>query len=120
MTTEDVRHYLLGLQQRIVTYTPEEERELLETIDECTDRLDQLVGNLLDMSRITADSVRPQLGPVRWSDVVAPAHVGERVEGGAGVAPQPGHELRQHQLADHHVATLTERTHELEGTCVQR
>lgn len=62
-----------GLLQRTVTYTPEEERELLETIDECTDRLDQLVGNLLDMSRITADSVRPQLGPVRWSDVVAPA-----------------------------------------------
>jgi two-component system sensor histidine kinase KdpD len=62
-----------GLLQRSVTYTPEEERELLETIDECTDRLDQLVGNLLDMSRITADSVRPLLGPVRWSDVVAPA-----------------------------------------------
>lgn len=62
-----------GLLQRTVTYTADEARELLETIDECTDRLDQLVGNLLDMSRITADSVRPQLGPVRWSDVVAPA-----------------------------------------------
>ena len=62
-----------GLLQHTVTYTPEEERELLETIDQCTDRLDQLVGNLLDMSRITADSVRPQLGPVRWSDIVAPA-----------------------------------------------
>ncbi len=62
-----------GLLQRTVTYTAEEERELLETIDECTDRLDQLVGNLLDMSRITADSVRPLLGPVRWGDVVAPA-----------------------------------------------
>lgn len=62
-----------GLLQRTVTYTPAEERELLETIDECTDRLDQLVGNLLDMSRITADSVRPLLGPVRWNDVIAPA-----------------------------------------------
>ncbi|WP_255482364.1 histidine kinase dimerization/phospho-acceptor domain-containing protein [Pseudarthrobacter sp. NBSH8] len=62
-----------GLLQRTVTYTPAEERELLETIDECTDRLDQLVGNLLDMSRITADSVRPLLGPARWSEVVAPA-----------------------------------------------
>ncbi|MCU1516292.1 MAG: hypothetical protein JWQ75_1013 [Pseudarthrobacter sp.] len=62
-----------GLLQRTVKYSPEEERELLETIDECTDRLDQLVGNLLDMSRITADSVRPLLGPVRWNDVVAPA-----------------------------------------------
>lgn len=62
-----------GLLQRTVNYTAEEERELLETIDECTDRLDQLVGNLLDMSRITADSVRPMLGPVRWGDAVAPA-----------------------------------------------
>ncbi|MFB8371473.1 DUF4118 domain-containing protein [Pseudarthrobacter sp. NPDC055928] len=62
-----------GLLQRTVTYTAAEERELLETIDECTDRLDQLVGNLLDMSRITADSVMPTLGPVRWSDVVSPA-----------------------------------------------
>ncbi len=62
-----------GLLQRTVTYTPAEARELLETIDECTDRLDQLVGNLLDMSRITADSVRPMLGPVRWSDVISPA-----------------------------------------------
>jgi two-component system sensor histidine kinase KdpD len=62
-----------GLLQHSVTYTAEEERELLETIDECTDRLDLLVGNLLDMSRITADSVRPQLGPVRWSDAFAPA-----------------------------------------------
>ncbi|WP_426986035.1 DUF4118 domain-containing protein [Pseudarthrobacter sp. Y6] len=62
-----------GLLQPAVTYTPAEERELLETIDECSDRLDQLVGNLLDMSRITADSVRPLLGPVRWSEGVAPA-----------------------------------------------
>lgn len=62
-----------GLLQRTVNYTVQEERELLETIDECTDRLDQLVGNLLDMSRITADSVRPMLGPVRWGDAVAPA-----------------------------------------------
>jgi two-component system sensor histidine kinase KdpD len=53
-----------------VTYAPGEEQELLETIDECTDRLDVLVGNLLDMSRITADSVRPLLRPVRWFDVV--------------------------------------------------
>ncbi|HJV98553.1 MAG TPA: DUF4118 domain-containing protein [Arthrobacter sp.] len=78
--SHDLRTPLAGIKlaagallQRTVSYTPEEVRELLETIDECTDRLDQLVGNLLDMSRITADSVRPMLGPVRWSDVVAAA-----------------------------------------------
>lgn len=62
-----------GLLQTAVTYTPGEQKELLETIDECTDRLDVLVGNLLDMSRITADSVRPLLRPVRWFEVVPPA-----------------------------------------------
>ncbi len=62
-----------GLLQSNVSYSPAESRELLETIDECTDRLDLLVGNLLDMSRITADSVRPLLGPVRWSEVVSAA-----------------------------------------------
>ncbi|MBD1541483.1 hypothetical protein G9E11_04290 [Arthrobacter sp. IA7] len=62
-----------GLLQTAVTYPPEEKQELLETIDECSDRLDALVGNLLDMSRITADSVRPLLKPVRWLDVVPPA-----------------------------------------------
>jgi two-component system sensor histidine kinase KdpD len=55
-----------GLLQDGIGYGPEERRELLETIDECTDRLDGLVGNLLDMSRITAQSVEPLLEPVRW------------------------------------------------------
>lgn len=59
-----------GLLQDGVGYGPEERRELLETIDECTDRLDGLVGNLLDMSRITAQSVEPLLEPVRWRDAV--------------------------------------------------
>lgn len=59
-----------GLLQDGVGYGPEERRELLETIDQCTDRLDTLVGNLLDMSRITAQSVEPLLEPVRWRDAV--------------------------------------------------
>jgi two-component system sensor histidine kinase KdpD len=62
-----------GLLQKEVAYKPGEQQELLQTIDECADRLDLLVGNLLDMSRITADSVRPLLVPVRWVDVVPPA-----------------------------------------------
>jgi two-component system sensor histidine kinase KdpD len=62
-----------GLLQHGVTYTPEEERDLLQTIDACADRLDLLVGNLLDMSRISADSVNPLLRPVRWSEVVPAA-----------------------------------------------
>ena len=37
------------------------------------DRLDALVGNLLDMSRITSDSVNPLIRPVRWYEVIQPA-----------------------------------------------
>ncbi|WP_427134383.1 DUF4118 domain-containing protein [Pseudarthrobacter sp. S9] len=59
-----------GLRQEGVRYTREEEQELLATIEECSDRLDVLVGNLLDMSRITSDSIKPLLRPVRWYEVI--------------------------------------------------
>lgn len=59
-----------GLRQSNVQYTPEEEQELLATIEECSDRLDVLVGNLLDMSRITSDSVNALIRPVRWYEVI--------------------------------------------------
>ena len=62
-----------GLRQSTVHYTPEEEQELLATIDECSDRLDVLVGNLLDMSRITSDSVNALIRPVRWYEVIPAA-----------------------------------------------
>jgi len=62
-----------GLLQNGVSYTAAEQRDLLETIDACTDRLDLLVANLLDMSRITAQSVEPLLGPVRWSEAIEAA-----------------------------------------------
>ncbi|GAA2125807.1 sensor histidine kinase KdpD [Arthrobacter humicola] len=59
-----------GLRHDGVRYTPEEEQELLATIEECSDRLDALVGNLLDMSRLTSDAVNPLLKPVRWFEVI--------------------------------------------------
>ncbi|MGO4385722.1 ATP-binding protein [Specibacter sp. RAF43] len=62
-----------GLRQPNIHYTAEEEQELLATIDECSDRLDALVGNLLDMSRITSDSVNPLIRPVRWYEVIPDA-----------------------------------------------
>ncbi|MDQ0029974.1 ATP-binding protein [Arthrobacter bambusae] len=62
-----------GLRQSDVHYTPEEEQELLATIEECSDRLDVLVGNLLDMSRITSDSVNALIRPVRWYEVIPAA-----------------------------------------------
>ncbi|MGO4432621.1 ATP-binding protein [Paenarthrobacter sp. RAF9] len=62
-----------GLRQPGVRYTEQEEQELLATIDECSDRLDVLVGNLLDMSRITSDSVNALIKPTRWSEIIPAA-----------------------------------------------
>jgi two-component system sensor histidine kinase KdpD len=59
-----------GLRQEGVRYTREEEQELLATIEDCSDRLEVLVGNLLDMSRLTSDSIKPLLRPVRWYEVI--------------------------------------------------
>jgi len=62
-----------SLRNKSVVFSPEEQEEFLATIESGADRLDRLIGNLLDMSRITADSVSPLIGPVYWSDAVAEA-----------------------------------------------
>ena len=62
-----------GLRHDGARYTPDEQQELLATIEECSDRLDGLVGNLLDMSRISADAAHPLLKPVRWHEVIPDA-----------------------------------------------
>jgi two-component system sensor histidine kinase KdpD len=46
-----------SLLQDDVDWTPEARREFLETIAEETDRLNALVGNLLDMSRLQSDAL---------------------------------------------------------------
>ncbi|NYE95362.1 two-component system sensor histidine kinase KdpD [Psychromicrobium silvestre] len=62
-----------SLRQDEVHFEPADEAELLATIENSADRLDALVGNLLDMSRISSDAVAPQLGPVRWIDAIEAA-----------------------------------------------
>ncbi|OUM40137.1 sensor histidine kinase [Arthrobacter sedimenti] len=62
-----------SLRQSDVTFSKEDEDELLETIEDYSDRLDALVNNLLDMSRITGDAVNAHVRPLRWTDVVGPA-----------------------------------------------
>ena len=51
--------------------TPEEQAEMLETIDVYSDRLESLVANLLDMSRIDSSAVSVLHEPVTWLDVVS-------------------------------------------------
>ncbi len=48
---------MTSLLQDDVDWTPEARREFLETIAEETDRLNALVGNLLDMSRLQTDAL---------------------------------------------------------------
>jgi two-component system sensor histidine kinase KdpD len=53
-----------------VTWTEDEARELLATADESLDRLDRLVANLLDMSRLQAGLLGVAAEPVAVEDVV--------------------------------------------------
>ncbi|MGV0111728.1 ATP-binding protein [Arthrobacter sp. CP30] len=78
--SHDLRTPLAGIKLAVsslrrsdVTFSQEDEDELLATIEDYSDRLDALVNNLLDMSRISGDAVNPHLRPLRWTDVVGPA-----------------------------------------------
>ena len=62
-----------SLLQEDVEWTPEQHRELLVTIDEETDRLDALVGNLLDMSRLQTGALDVRATAVGLEEVVPAA-----------------------------------------------
>ncbi|TYB69249.1 sensor histidine kinase KdpD [Nonomuraea sp. PA05] len=53
-----------------VTWTPGDRDELLATADESLDRLDRLVANLLDMSRLQAGVLGLALQPVALEEIV--------------------------------------------------
>jgi two-component system, OmpR family, sensor histidine kinase KdpD len=63
-----------SLLQDDVRWTPAAQHELIETIDQESDRMTALVGNLLDMSRVQAGALEMSLRPVGL-DEVAPAAV---------------------------------------------
>jgi two-component system, OmpR family, sensor histidine kinase KdpD len=78
--SHDLRTPLAGIKasatsllQEDVSWTPEARRELLQTIDEEVDRLNALVGNLLDMSRLQTGSVSVRLQPTPLEDVLPAA-----------------------------------------------
>ena len=56
-----------------VQWDPADEAELLATIEESADRLDRLVANLLDMSRLQTGAVNPLSRPVSLDEVIAPS-----------------------------------------------
>jgi two-component system sensor histidine kinase KdpD len=61
------------LRQTDVQWSAEERLELLATIEEATDRLDAVVRNLLDASRLQAGALSVNLDAVALDDVVAAA-----------------------------------------------
>jgi two-component system sensor histidine kinase KdpD len=65
-----------SLLQADVDWSAADRHDFLHTIDTETDRLNALVGNLLDMSRLEAGAVKAQLRPVALEDVVPLALVG--------------------------------------------
>jgi two-component system, OmpR family, sensor histidine kinase KdpD len=62
-----------SLLQGDVDWTDEERKEFLTTIDEEIDRLDRLVANLLDASRLEAGALQPDLQAVAIDDVLPAA-----------------------------------------------
>lgn len=59
-----------------VAFSPDDTAELLATVEESVDQLTDLVGNLLDSSRLAAGVVRPELTKVYLEEVVQRALVG--------------------------------------------
>ena len=58
------------LRQTGLELPPDDEAELLESIEDSADRLDALIGNLLDLSRLETGAVRPHHHAVDLLDAV--------------------------------------------------
>lgn len=59
-----------------VAFSPDDTAELLATVEESVDQLTDLVGNLLDSSRLAAGVIRPALTKVYLEEVVQRALIG--------------------------------------------
>ncbi|MFQ3562397.1 sensor histidine kinase KdpD [Streptomyces gramineus] len=81
--SHDLRTPLAGIKAAVsslrsedVAWSEEDRAELLEGIEEGADRLDHLVGNLLDMSRLQTGTVTPIVRETDLDEVVPMALVG--------------------------------------------
>ncbi|WP_435282075.1 ATP-binding protein [Streptomyces koelreuteriae] len=87
--SHDLRTPLAGIKAAVtslrsedVEWSDEDQAELLEGIEEGADRLDHLVGNLLDMSRLQTGTVTPLIREIDLDEVV-PMALGGVPEGSA-------------------------------------
>jgi two-component system sensor histidine kinase KdpD len=88
--SHDLRTPLAGVKAAVsslrmddVQWSPEDEAALLETIEESADRLDALLSNLLDMSRLQTGAVRPRAEETSADDLVARGIAGVSQANGA-------------------------------------
>jgi two-component system sensor histidine kinase KdpD len=58
-----------SLRQTDVAWSPQDEAALLETVEESADRLDALIANLLDMTRVHTGALQPYLQPAAIDEV---------------------------------------------------
>jgi two-component system sensor histidine kinase KdpD len=65
-----IKASISSLRQRDIEWAPEDVDEFQRTIEEETDRLTDLVGNLLDMSRLQASALTVELGPTDVEETV--------------------------------------------------
>ena len=74
--THDLRTPLASIKASVTSmlgdgvHDPEQQRELLETVLEETDRLNRLVGNIVDLARIRAGALMPAREPTAIEDVL--------------------------------------------------
>ena len=62
-----------GLLQEGAPWDPDMQRALLQGIDEETDRLNRMVGNILDLSRLEAGAWQPRREPTAMADLLSAA-----------------------------------------------
>ncbi|MET1062549.1 MAG: ATP-binding protein [Aeromicrobium sp.] len=68
-----VKAAVSSLRNDSIAWSPDDEEALLATIEEGADRLDDLVANLLDMTRIQAGAVTAHADPVEPGPMIAAA-----------------------------------------------
>src|SRR3954452_11363709 len=59
-----------SVRQAAVQWSPDDRAALLENVEEGTDRLDALIANLLDMSRLHTGALQPYLAPASVDEIV--------------------------------------------------
>jgi two-component system, OmpR family, sensor histidine kinase KdpD len=64
-----IKASISSLRQPDVAYSEADEQELLATVEDSADRLDGLIANLLDMSRLQTGALQPFVQPVAVEEV---------------------------------------------------